>query len=143
MYPTTTTIITRICLAAGLVSTVTAGPTPPGSGGPWLGHNFNQTGAPAPGPPQSPNDTLPTVASPSPAAGLVQSRAAVFNASTATLDEFAANALEVAKSRLASNSSSTCTAENVTVRKLWFVFSPSPVLPSPLCDFENREKNKR
>lgn len=44
-------------------------------------------------------------------------RATTFDASTATLDEFASNALEVAKARI--GNSSTCTPENVTVRKLW------------------------
>lgn len=47
----------------------------------------------------------------------LKKRATTFNASTATLDDFASNALEVAKARI--GNSSTCTAENVTVRKLW------------------------
>lgn len=45
-------------------------------------------------------------------------RATTFEASTASLDEFAAHALEVAKARIA-NSTGTCTPENVRVRKLF------------------------
>lgn len=43
-------------------------------------------------------------------------RATAFDPSNATLDEFAAHALEVAKTRIA-NSTGTCTPENVIVRK--------------------------
>lgn len=50
-----------------------------------------------------------------PAAGL--KKRAGFNSSTASLDDYASYALEVAKSRIAN--STTCTAENLTVRKLW------------------------
>lgn len=45
-------------------------------------------------------------------------RATTFNASTASLEEFAAHALEVATARIA-NSTGTCTPENVVVRKLF------------------------
>lgn len=41
-----------------------------------------------------------------------------FDASTASLNDFAAHALEVAKARIA-NSTGTCTPENVRVRKLF------------------------
>lgn len=44
-------------------------------------------------------------------------RATAFDPSTATQDEFASHALEVAQSRIAN--SSTCTPENTSVRKLW------------------------
>lgn len=43
-------------------------------------------------------------------------RATAFDPSTATLDDFAAHALDVAKARIA-NSTGTCTPENVVVRK--------------------------
>lgn len=43
---------------------------------------------------------------------------AAFDVTAATLDEVAAYALEVAKARVA-NSTTSCTAENLTVRKLW------------------------
>lgn len=41
-----------------------------------------------------------------------------FDASTATLDDFASQALSVAKAQIA-NSTSGCTQENLRVRKLW------------------------
>lgn len=44
-------------------------------------------------------------------------RATAFDPSTATQEEFASYALEVAQSRIAN--SSTCSPENTTVRKLW------------------------
>lgn len=55
-------------------------------------------------------------------AGPVQSRSAKrqdFDRYNATLDDFSAYALDVAKSRLTANS--TCTADNISVRKSWFV----------------------
>lgn len=42
-----------------------------------------------------------------------------FDRYNATLDDFSTYALSVAKSRLVSNSS--CTADNISVRKSWFV----------------------
>lgn len=44
-------------------------------------------------------------------------RATTFDPTTATQGEFASHALEVAQSRVVS--SSTCSAENISVRKLW------------------------
>lgn len=44
--------------------------------------------------------------------------ASAFDASTATLDEFASQALAVAKAQIA-NSTTGCTQENLRVRKLW------------------------
>lgn len=44
-------------------------------------------------------------------------RTTAFDASSATQADFAANALEVAQSRVAN--SSTCSSENISVRKLW------------------------
>lgn len=49
-------------------------------------------------------------------------RATAFDPSTATLDEFATHALEVAKARIA-NSTGACTPENVIVRKEMESFS--------------------
>lgn len=46
-----------------------------------------------------------------------KNKRAAFDASRATLNEYASHALEVAKARMAN--STTCTAENLTVRKLW------------------------
>lgn len=43
---------------------------------------------------------------------------AVFDPSTASLDDFATHAAEVARARIA-NATGTCTPENVTVRKLF------------------------
>lgn len=83
-----TTTLVKIACVVGLASTVTAGPTP-GSGLSLKHGVFNEN----------------------------LKKRAVFNASTATLDDFASHALEVAKSRIAN--SSTCTADKLTVRKLW------------------------
>lgn len=47
-----------------------------------------------------------------------------FDRYTATLEDFNAYALDVAKSRLSANS--TCTAENIAVRKSWYIAYPKP-----------------
>lgn len=131
MYRKSTFI--QLAVLLGLASTITAGLVP--GGGLLLPDGYSNITV---GPPNSTLPRPPPASSSPPAPGsphgftpkrrasLDVSRTgqpvdlkkrAGFNASTASLDDYASNALEVAKSRIAN--SSTCTAENLKVRKLW------------------------